>query len=197
MGKHTCVIHPQRGSWLVLGVVLTNAVLEPDTPGVDHCGTCTRCIDACPTGAIVEPYVLDATRCLSYLTIERRGTVDPRWRSSVGREVFGCDICQDVCPWNRRAPASEDPVWQSRAGLEFPSLLDLCSLTDDEWRTRLTGSAMRRAGLRRIRESLAYGAARLAEPDRTLALDTLAAHPTGRTDTVSAAIAWARAGTDG
>jgi epoxyqueuosine reductase len=197
MGKHTCVIHPQRGSWMVLGVVLTNAVLEADTPGVDHCGTCTRCLEACPTGAIVEPYVLDATRCLSYLTIERRGMVDSRWRSAVGREVFGCDICQDVCPWNRRAPASDDPVWQPRAGLAFPSILDLCAVTDDEWRARLKGSAMRRAGLRRIRESLAYGAAQLAEPDRSAALDMLAAHPSGQTDTVSAAIAWARATAEG
>ncbi len=159
IGKNTCVINRQIGSWLFLGEVLTNAELEPDAPAVDHCGTCTRCLDACPTGAIVQPYELDATRCLSYLTIEARGEVDTSRQPAVRKEILGCDICQDVCPWNRRAAVSDDPAWQPRDGLAFPRLVDLCRLSDDAWRTLLKGSAMRRAGLRRIRRSLRYATA--------------------------------------
>ncbi len=192
IGKNTCLINPSLGSWLFLAEILTSAELEADTPGVDQCGTCTRCLDACPTGAIVEPYVLDATRCLSYLTIETRGLVAEPLRASMGPQIVGCDICQDVCPWNRRAPASADPAWQARDGLAFPSLIDLCARSDEAWRRDLTGSAMRRAGLRRIRRSLAYAAARLAPDDAARALDALASHPSAGDEVVSEAIAWAR-----
>jgi epoxyqueuosine reductase len=193
IGKHTCVISPTLGSWIVLGTILTNTGLDADAPAVDHCGTCTRCLDACPTGAIVEPYVLDARRCLSYLTIERRGDLDPAIRPAIAREVFGCDICQDVCPWNRRAAVTSDPAWQPRDGLAYGRLIDYCRLTDDAWRSLLRGSAMRRAGLRRIRESLALAAAHLPAGDRAEALDALASHPSGRTPSVAAAVGWARA----
>jgi epoxyqueuosine reductase len=158
IGKNTCLINPRLGSWLFLGEVFTNLDLGPDAPGVDQCGTCTRCLDACPTGALVEPYVLDSRRCLSYLTIETRAPVAEPWRSAIREQVYGCDICQDVCPWNRRAAVSDDPAWQPREGLLFPRLIDLCRLSDDAWRTLLKGSAMRRAGLPRIRRSLAYAA---------------------------------------
>jgi epoxyqueuosine reductase len=188
IGKNTCLINPGLGSWLFLAEVLTNAELEADAPGVDQCGTCTRCLDACPTGAIVEPYIVDATRCLSYLTIEARQPVDEPLRSHVGPQVYGCDICQDVCPWNRRAAMSDDPAWQPRDTLAFPALVDLCRLSDEAWRERLKGSAMRRAGLKRIRRSLAYAAAQLPEGDRQAALDALASHPSGRTPDVDAAI---------
>jgi epoxyqueuosine reductase len=191
IGKNTCLINASLGSWICLGEVLTNAELEPDAPGVDHCGTCTRCLDACPTGAFVEPYQLDATRCLSYLTIESRGSVDPALRKTIGAHVFGCDICQDVCPWNRRAATTADAVWQPREGLAFPRLLDLCRLTDDAWRALLRESAMRRAGLRRIRRSLAYATAHLPPADRTQALEALASHPSGGDADVAEAIAWA------
>ncbi|HYN07278.1 MAG TPA: tRNA epoxyqueuosine(34) reductase QueG [Vicinamibacterales bacterium] len=191
IGKNTCLINPTLGSWICLGEVLTNAELEPDLPGVDHCGSCTRCLEACPTGAFVEPYQLDATRCLSYLTIESRGSVDPALRQAIGAHVFGCDICQDVCPWNRRAATSDDAAWQPRDGLAYPRLLDLCRLTDDAWRALLRGSAMRRAGLRRIRRSLAYAAAHLPATDRVQALDILATHPSGADADVAEAIAWA------
>jgi epoxyqueuosine reductase len=106
VGKNTCVIHPRIGSWLFLGEVLTNLELPADEPGVDRCGTCTRCLDACPTGAITAPYQLDGSRCISYLTIEYRGEIPPELASQTGEWVFGCDICQDVCPWNRKAPFS-------------------------------------------------------------------------------------------
>ncbi len=191
IGKNTCLINPGLGSWLFLAEVLTNADLAPDQPGVDQCGSCTRCLEACPTGAIVEPYVVDATRCLSYLTIEVRGAVDKPLRPQVGRQVYGCDICQDVCPWNRRAEVSGDPAWQAREGLAFPKLIDLCRLSDEAWRARLKGSAMRRAGLRRIRRSLAYAAARLPAADRRAALDALAAHASAGGADVTDAIAWA------
>jgi epoxyqueuosine reductase len=192
IGKNTCVINPSLGSWLFLSEILTNADLEPDRPAVDQCGACTRCIDACPTGAIVEPYAIDATRCLAYLTIETRAPVDQSRRSWLGPQIFGCDVCQDVCPWNRRAAVSDDPAWQPRDGLAFPRLLDACRLSDAGWRALVKGSAMRRAGLVRLRRSLALAAAKLSSADRTPALDALAAHPSGADPSVAEAVAWAQ-----
>jgi epoxyqueuosine reductase len=197
IGKNTCAINATLGSWFFLAEILTNADLDPDAPAVDQCGTCTRCLDACPTGAIVEPYRLDATRCLSYLTIELRGAVDDALRPAIERQVFGCDICQDVCPWNRRAAVTDDPAWQPRDGLAFPRLVDLCRLSDDAWRSLMHGSALRRAGLRRIRRSLAYAAAPLPAPDAAAALDALASHPSAADDMVTDAIRWARPRTEG
>jgi epoxyqueuosine reductase len=190
IGKNSCLINPQLGSWLFLAEILTNAELEADEPGVDQCGTCTRCLDACPTGAIVGPGEVDATRCLSYLTIESRAAVDESMRSSIGGRVFGCDICQDVCPWNRRAAESDDAAWQARSGLLFPRLIDLCRMTDDAWRALIRGSAMRRAGLRRIRRSLAYAAAHLPDDERREALAVLSGHESAGDADVADAIAW-------
>jgi len=192
IGKHTCLIDAKLGSWMFLAAVLTNIDLDVDSPVPDQCGTCTRCIDACPTGAIVEPYTLDATRCLSYLTIESRGSVDPALRESIGRQILGCDICQDVCPWNRRAASTDDPVFQPRDGLAYPRLIDLCQLSDDGWRALLRHSAMRRAGLRRIRRSLAYASVHLESDDSAAALEALTAHPSGADPDVAEAIGWAR-----
>lgn len=189
IGKNTCLINPEIGSWLFLAEIISNAALEPDQPGLDQCGTCTRCLDACPTDAIVEPYTVDATRCLSYLTIEVRGEVDASLREAVGGRVFGCDICQDVCPWNRRAATSEDPAWQPRDALAAPRLLDLCRLTDAEWVDLLKGSAMKRAGLHRIRRSLAYAAASLPPAERRLARAALGAHASAADGPVQDALA--------
>jgi epoxyqueuosine reductase len=192
IGKNTCLINPALGSWLFLAEVLTNYELAPDAPGIDQCGTCTRCLDACPTGAIAEPYWVDATQCLSYLTIEVRDGLDDRERASLGRQVYGCDICQDVCPWNRRAAVSDDAAWQPRAALAFPRLIDLCRMTDEAWRARLKGSAMRRAGLYRLRRSLAYAAASLDAAEAAEALDALSIHASADHHVVRDAIAWAR-----
>lgn len=156
IGKNTCVINPKIGSWFFLGEIITNAELEPDAPVADQCGTCTRCIEACPTNAIVEPYTVDATKCLSYLTIETRGEIDAALQGAVTKQIFGCDICQDVCPWNRKAAVSTDPAWQPRAGLAFPPLADLVRMSDAEWSALIKGSAMKRAGLTRIRRTLRY-----------------------------------------
>src|SRR5205085_4434457 len=111
-GKNTCVISPQIGSWLLLGEIVTTVALPPDEPAVDRCGTCTRCIDACPTHAITGPYQLDARRCISYLTIEHRGEIEPELKQKMGDWLYGCDVCQDVCPHNQKAPVASDPNLQ-------------------------------------------------------------------------------------
>ena len=152
IGNNTCIINQKLGSWLFLGVILTSLELEPDLPAPDRCGTCTRCIDACPTDALVAPYQLDSNRCISYLTIEKRGAIAEELRPFMGHEVFGCDICQDVCPWNRKAPSTGAAEFQPREGLVNPALEWLAEMSVEEFRERFRGSAVRRAkrsGLRR------------------------------------------------
>ncbi len=152
IGKNTCIINQKLGSWLFLGVILTSLELSPDLPAPDRCGSCTRCIDACPTDALVAPYQLDSNRCISYLTIEKRGSIAEELRAGMGHEVFGCDICQDVCPWNRKAPATTAAEFQPREGLVNPALEWLAEMTEEEFREKFRGSAVRRAkrsGLRR------------------------------------------------
>jgi epoxyqueuosine reductase len=152
IGKNSCVINAELGSWMFLGVMLCSLPIEVDAPALDQCGTCTLCLEACPTGALVGPGVLDSKRCISYLTIEHRGAVPEGWQRAIGSHVYGCDICQEVCPWNAVAPTSDDAAWQPRARWDMPSLLELAKSSDDELRGSLRGSAMRRAkvgGLRR------------------------------------------------
>jgi epoxyqueuosine reductase len=152
LGKNTCVINQQIGSWLFLGVIVTSLELSPDLPAPDRCGTCTRCIDACPTDAIVAPYELDSNKCISYLTIEKRGPIPEELREGMGQQVFGCDICQDVCPWNRKAPATGKPEFQPREGLVNPALAWLAEISPEEFREKFRGSPIKRAkhsGLRR------------------------------------------------
>jgi epoxyqueuosine reductase len=152
LGKNTCIINQKKGSWLFLGVILTSLELEPDVPAPDRCGTCTRCIQACPTEALLGPYELDSNRCISYLTIEKRGSIPEEMRSGMGQQVFGCDICQDVCPWNRKAPTSGAPEFEPRSGLVNPALDWLAEISPEEFREAFRGSPIRRAkrsGLRR------------------------------------------------
>jgi len=160
LAKNTLLINQLLGSWLFLGVVLTDLPLAPtlgpaDAPPPDRCGTCRRCLDACPTQAIVEPYVLDASRCISYLTIELRGSIPNDFREPMGRHIFGCDICQDVCPWNRRSPRTELAEFRPRAlagdadGAEEqtlfqPDLLRLAKLTHEQFRELFRGSPIKR-----------------------------------------------------
>ena len=172
IGKNTCLINAELGSWIFLAAVITNLPLEPGAPALDQCGTCTLCIDACPTDALVEPRVLDSTRCLSYLTIELKGAIPPQHRQAIGEHAYGCDICQEVCPWNLTASVgtSRDPAWQARPGLDGPRLLDLWCRSDDELRALLKGSAMKRAGVKRLRRNLAVAIGNAGDPGAADAL---------------------------
>jgi epoxyqueuosine reductase len=147
IGKNTCLINPQIGSWLLLGEVITTIDLPVDEPGVDHCGTCRRCIDACPTGAITAPYQLDARRCISYLTIEHRGAIDANLKSQISDWLYGCDICQDVCPHNSAALSTLNPALQPRFASGTFDVADVASWDEAAYRQSLRGSAMRRVKL--------------------------------------------------
>ena len=157
-GKNTCLIHPQLGSYGFLAVLLTSLpVHEEDAPLTvpDRCGSCRRCLDACPTGALIAPYQMDATRCISYLTIEHRGEIDAGLMAGMGRQVFGCDICQDVCPWNRKSPIGTDPGLAAREELVNPSLDWLAQLDEAQWERLFNGSPIRRAGFLGLRRNVA------------------------------------------
>lgn len=153
-GKNTCLIHPKTGSWFFLGTIACSLKIEPDSPLPDRCGSCTRCIDACPTGAL-EPYRMDATRCLAYLNIELRGAIPEEFREAMGHNVLGCDICQDVCPWNRKAAVTLAPEFQPRPGLLHPRLDELASLNVEGYRELFRHSAVKRAKYQGLRRNLA------------------------------------------
>ena len=154
IGKNTCVINPEIGSWIFLGVIICSLPLEVDLPAVDRCGTCTLCLEACPTGAIVAPGVLDSNRCISYLTIELRGDIPEAMRAAIGTHIYGCDICQEVCPWNATPPRSPDRAWQPRSVWDRVDLLTLAGCTDDELADSLRGSAMRRTRVQGLRRNI-------------------------------------------
>jgi epoxyqueuosine reductase len=155
IGKNTCIINQGLGSWLFLGVLLTSLEVNPTLPAADRCGSCTRCIDACPTAAILAPGKLDARRCIAYLTIEKRGSIDEELRAPMGHHVFGCDICQDVCPWNNKAgnaPPTAAPELQPFEDFYHPDLSWLARMDEETWRQTFRGSPVKRAkysGLRR------------------------------------------------
>jgi epoxyqueuosine reductase len=170
IGKNSCVINAHAGSWLLLAEIICSLPLEPDAPALDQCGSCTLCLEACPTGAIVEPRVVDATRCLSYLTIELRGAIPEAHRAAVGAHVFGCDICQEVCPYNQQPPRTADPAWQPRRALDLPALITLWQQPDEALRAAVKGSAMTRAKLAGLRRNLAVAIGNSGDPDAIAAL---------------------------
>ncbi len=155
VGKHTNVINRSEGSWFFLGELYTDLPLPPDAPEESHCGTCTACIDVCPTQAIVAPYILDARRCISYLTIESQDPIPTEFRKAIGNRIYGCDDCQLFCPWNKFARRTGEPDFAPRHGLANADLVDLFNWNEATWLERTEGSAIRRIGLERWRRNIA------------------------------------------
>ncbi len=173
-GKNTCLLHPEHGSWFFLGEVVTDLDLPADAPRADMCGSCTACLDACPTGALAAPYVLDATRCISYLTIEVKGGIPDEHREGVGRHVFGCDICQDVCPWNRKRRHRGPAAFEPRAGAESPDLGVLAGLGEEEFKDRFRRSPVKRAKRRGLLRNVAVALGNAGGADDRVVLERLA-----------------------
>ena len=158
IGKNACVINQELGSWLLLGVIVTSLEVAGDTVleiAADRCGSCTRCIDACPTDALLEPRQMDASRCISYLTIEKKGTIAEEFRESMGRQVFGCDICQDVCPWNRKAPVAKREGMLTRQEMVNPELGWLAAMDAPAFRRWFKGSPVERTRKKRLHRNVA------------------------------------------
>jgi epoxyqueuosine reductase len=164
IGKNTCVISPEVGSWIFLAEIICSLPLEADQPALDQCGTCTLCIEACPTHALVAPGVLDSTQCISYLTIEQRGSIPDELTAAVGSHVYGCDVCQEVCPWNQTAPSSSDPAWQQRAVWANADVSALSAMSDGELRAAMQGSAMKRTNVAGLRRNLAVALENVRRP---------------------------------
>ena len=178
IGKNTCLIHEPLGSWFFLGEVLTTLALEQDAPPPDRCGTCTRCIEACPTGAIAaDGYELDARLCISYLNIELRGPIPEAYRAAMGANVFGCDICQDVCPWNRRAPYTEEPGFVARNG--EPPLERMAALTEEEFRVMFRKTPVARAKYAGFLRNVAIAMGNSGREEFRAALERLVRFPDG------------------
>ena len=164
-GKHTNLLNREHGSWLFLGVIYTTLELEPDEPAVVHCGSCTRCIDACPTGAITGPHRIDARRCISYLTIEHAGPIPHEFREAMGNRIYGCDDCLAVCPWNRFASeAQANKAFAPRAELVAPALADLLGLDDAGFRELFSGSPIKRIGVNRMIRNCLIAAGNSGDP---------------------------------
>ena len=189
IGKHTCLINRDAGSWFFLGEIYTDLALPPDAPTGAHCGTCTRCLDICPTQAIVAPYRIDARRCISYLTIELEGPIPLDLRRPIGNRIFGCDDCQLVCPWNKFAQPTRECDFEVRHDLDDRALVDLFAWSEDEFLTRTQGSAIRRTGytgwLRNI--AVALGNA----PHSTAVVTALQARRDDPSTLVREHVAWA------
>ncbi|MBK5295116.1 MAG: tRNA epoxyqueuosine(34) reductase QueG [Acidobacteriia bacterium] len=190
IGRNTCLIHQGKGSWFFLAELLTSLDLEPDAAPPDRCGTCTRCIDACPTQALVPDgagrFTLDARLCISYFTIELRGEIPEEHRAGLGQHVFGCDICQDVCPWNRQADDRCEPAYQPHHFA--PPLAELAALTEDGFRNSFRGTPVTRAGYTGFLRNVAVAMGNSRQPEFGAPLRKLAAHPD---PVVAAHAAWA------
>ena len=202
IGKNTCVLNERLGSWLLLGVVVTSLPVEAQAaalpaafPAPDRCGSCTQCIDACPTAALLGtkeiggPREMDASRCIAYLTIEKKGMIDEGLRGAMGRQVFGCDICQDVCPWNRKAPVGGSDGMQARAELINPALEWLAAMDGREFKRRFKGSPLERTGRKRLLRNVAIAMGNSGERHFLAQLDAWRA---GEDAVLAEAAEWAR-----
>ena len=189
IGKNTMLIDPRAGSFFLLTAILTDLELPPEVPlEVDHCGTCTACLDACPTGALPEPRLLDARRCISAITIEEQGPIPRDRRAEMADWIFGCDICQEVCPWNRHAPGSDEPAFEPRRGESTVSLADLLGLGVREFRERFAGSPILRAKRRGLLRSAAVALGNRPDP---AALPALVGALADHEPVIRGAAAWA------
>jgi len=181
IGKNALVLNKEMGSLFFLGVILTTLPLPPDDPATDQCGACTLCIEACPTAAIVEPRLVDSRRCISYHTIELRDAIPEEYREAMGPRVFGCDDCQDACPWNQHAsdvPSRGGEAFPSRDGSAFPSLLELLAMSREQYQEQFRGSAIKRATYRGLRRNAAVALGNAAARRETLeALEKVAEDP--------------------
>lgn len=167
-GKHTNLLSRDLGNWFFLGAIFTTLDLPKDAPEVSHCGSCTACLDACPTQAFPAPYQLDARRCISYLTIEHKGPVDPALREGLGNRIYGCDLCLAACPWNKFAQQSREAAFTPRAELQAPLLSELATLDDATFRTRFSGTAVKRIGRDRFLRNVAYALGNSGTPSESL-----------------------------
>ena len=192
IGKNTCVINADLGSWIFLSEIICSLPLASDAPALDQCGTCTLCLEACPTGAIVEAGVLDATRCLSYLTIELKGSIPDPVRPDIGSHVYGCDICQEVCPWNADAAQSDDDCWQPESSFDRPRLNDLWRQSDEILAPIVARSAMSHAGLRRLRRNMAVALGNGVAGEAVAALAESTADVSKKDPLVAEHVVWAK-----
>jgi len=191
IGKHTCLIDKDGGSWFFLGEIYIDLPLPIDAPASAHCGTCTRCIDICPTQAIVAPHRLDARRCISYLTIEHEGAIPEDLREGIGNRIFGCDDCQLVCPWNKFAQRSDEPDFRARNNLDQATLPELFAWTEEEFLSRTEGSAIRRSGHERWLRNIAVALGNA--PGTPEVTDALASRRDDPSALVREHVAWALA----
>ena len=191
IGKHSNLLNRKAGSWFFLGEIYTNLPLPSDQPARDHCGDCTRCIDICPTRAIIAPYQVDARRCISYLTIELRGSIPEEFRPLLGNRIFGCDDCQLVCPWNRFAQFTDETDFHPRNGLDSAQLVKLFAWEEDEFLKRTEGSAIRRIGHDCWLRNIAIALGNATSSSAVLSsLQSRASHPS---DMVREHVSWALA----
>lgn len=187
-GKHSNLVSREFGSWFFLGEIFTTLELAPDTPERDHCGSCSKCLEVCPTDAFPAPYTLDARRCISYLTIEHRGHIDPAFRAAIGNRVYGCDDCLAVCPWNKFAKASSEAAFVAREDLSLPLLTSFLELDDAEFRARFAGSPIKRIGRDRFLRNVLIA---LANAGDGSALAKIEARLTDPSPLVRAMAVWA------